>query len=103
VGMALAVVLAVAGAGAMIAGPLQTGLDPKAHAYSAIVWLLAIWAAFHVIVGAVMLLYCIARRMAQRLTSKHDIDIWNVTLYWHFVAVTIVITVAVIGGFPLVK
>jgi cytochrome c oxidase subunit I+III len=29
-------------------------------------------------------------------------DIVNVTVYWHFVAITIAITVAVIAGFPLV-
>jgi cytochrome c oxidase subunit I+III len=26
----------------------------------------------------------------------------NVTLYWHFVAVTVLVTVGVIAGFPLV-
>jgi cytochrome c oxidase subunit I+III len=29
-------------------------------------------------------------------------DIVNVALYWHFAALTAVITVAVIAGFPLV-
>jgi cytochrome c oxidase subunit I+III len=35
------------------------------------------------------------------MTAQHDQDIVNVTLYWHFVAVTAFITVAVIAGFPL--
>jgi cytochrome c oxidase subunit I+III len=35
------------------------------------------------------------------MTSQHDQDIVNVTLYWHFVAFKVFITVAVIAGFPL--
>jgi cytochrome c oxidase subunit I+III len=37
------------------------------------------------------------------MTARHDIDIANVALYWHFIAITVVITVSVIAGFPLVK
>jgi cytochrome c oxidase subunit I+III len=95
--------LAVAGGGALIAGPLLTGLDPKSDVYPAIVWMLVIWTAFHVAVGAIMQLYCLARRAAGRMTARHDIDIRNVALYWHFTIITVLVTVAVIAGFPLVK
>ena len=61
-----------------------------------------IWSAAHVVVGMIMHLYCVARRWAGRMTAQHDQDIVNVTLYWHFVAITVFITVAVIAGFPLV-
>ncbi len=37
------------------------------------------------------------------MTATHDIDIGNVVLYWHFVAITVVITIAVTAGFPLVR
>ena len=80
-----------------------TGLDPATHVYPAIVWMLGDWAALHAAVGVIMQLYCVARRIAGRMTARHDIDIANVALYWHFVAITVVITVAVIAGFPLVK
>ena len=53
--------------------------------------------------GLIMQIYCVARRIAGCMTARHDIDIWNVSLFWHFVAITVVITVAVIAGFPLVK
>ena len=36
------------------------------------------------------------------MTARHDIDITNVALYWHFAIVTTLVTVAVIAGFPLV-
>jgi cytochrome c oxidase subunit I+III len=101
--MILAVLLALAGGAAMLAGPWTTGMDPASHVYPAIVWLLAGWTALHAAVGALMLLYCLARRLAGRMTARHDIDIQNVALFWHFVALTAVIAIAVIAGFPLVK
>ena len=52
-----------------------TGLDPTSHVYPATVWLLVIWTAFHVAVGILMQLYCLARRVAGRMTARHDIDI----------------------------
>jgi cytochrome c oxidase subunit I+III len=96
-----ATLLAAAGVGALIAGPWVTGLDPVAHVYGAIVWTLVLWCAAHAGVGIVMHLYCAARHVAGRMTARHDQDIVNVTLYWHFVAFTVFVTVAVTAGFPL--
>ena len=98
-----AIGLAAGGGAAILAGPWATGLDPKSHVYAAIVWLLAIWTAGHALTGVIMHLYCVARRAAGRMTARHDIEIQNVALYWHFAAVTAVITVLTIAGFPLVK
>jgi cytochrome c oxidase subunit I+III len=50
-----------------------------------------------------MQLYCAARRFAGRMTPRHDIEIHNVALYWHFAALTVAITVLVAAGFPLVS
>ena len=88
--------------GALIAGPWDTGLDPQSHVYAATVWLLVLWTVFHIVVGLIMHLYCVARRVAGRMTARHDIEITNVALYWHFTAFTAVVTAAVIAGFPLV-
>ena len=98
----IAVALATSGGAALLAGPWVTGLDPASHVYPATVWILVIWTASHVVLGLIMQLYCIARRVAGRMTARYDIDISNVALYWHFVAITVAITVAVIAGFPLV-
>jgi cytochrome c oxidase subunit I+III len=92
-----------AGCAALLAGPWLTDLDPTAHVYAATVWVLVIWTAAHAGVGLIMQLYCIARRVFGGLDARHDIDIVNVSLYWHFVAATAVVTVAVIAGFPLVS
>jgi cytochrome c oxidase subunit I+III len=94
--------LSAASAGAFLYGPWQSGLDPTLHSYPAIVWLLVIWTALHLLLGVVMHLYCIARRCAGRMTARHEIDMGNATLFFHFVALTALITALVIAGFPLV-
>ena len=101
-GLLCAAVLAVAGGGALLAGPWFSGLDPTRHVYPATIWVLVLWTAAHAALGLVMQLYCVARRLAGRMTAHYDIDIANVTLYWHFTAVMAVVTLAVIAGFPLV-
>ncbi len=101
--LTVAIVGSLAGAAALLAGPWRTGLDPTRHVYDATVWLLAIWTALHAVVGVIMQGYCMARRAAGRMTGRHDIDIHNVTLFWHFVAITTVIAAGTIAGFPLVK
>ena len=98
-----AALLAIAGGGALLVGPWRNGMEPTEHVYPAIVWVLVLWTALHVGMGAVMQLYCMARRLAGRMTAEYDIDMANVTLYWHFVALTVAITVAVVAGFPLVS
>ena len=87
----------------LVAGPLLTGLDPTRNAYPAIVWVLVLWTLTHVAVGMLMHTYCLLRRVAGRLTARHDIDLRNVTLYWHFTALTVAMTVLVIAGFPQVR
>jgi cytochrome c oxidase subunit I+III len=100
--LAMAVVLAIAGSGALVTAPWITGLDPTASAYAATVWTLVVWTAAHAGVGVIMQLYCLARRAAGRMTPQYGQDIANVAVYWHFVAITVAITVAVIAGAPLV-
>ncbi|MBC8130252.1 MAG: cytochrome c oxidase subunit I [Rhizobiaceae bacterium] len=93
--------LALLAAAALLYAPHTTGLDPTTHVYPAIVWTLCIWTALHAAVGALMLFYCLARSFAGLLTPVYDIDMANVALYWHFMAVTAVVTVATIALFPL--
>jgi cytochrome c oxidase subunit I+III len=97
------VLLALGAAAALLAGPWSFAMDPSAHVYPATVWLLSAWAAVHVAAGVVMQLYCLARRACGQMTPEHDIDIHNVALYWHFAAITVVVTVAVLAGFPLAR
>jgi len=101
--LAASVVLAAAGSAALLFAPWESGLDPKSGVYPATVWVLVAWTVFHVVVGIIMNLYCLARRAAGRMTARHALDIGNVALYWHFLALTVVIAVGVIAGFPLVK
>jgi cytochrome c oxidase subunit I+III len=93
---------AAAGIAALLAGPFVTDLDPTRHVYDATVWMIVIWTAVHIVIGLIMQLYCMARRLAGRMTARYDIEISNVVLYWHFVALTVIMGVGVIAGFPLV-
>jgi cytochrome c oxidase subunit I+III len=99
----LSMILATGGGAALLYGPWTTGLQPTRHAYDAIVWVLVIWAALHNGIGVIMQAYCLARRLVGHLTPAHDIDLQNVTLYWHFAVITAVVTAAVVGLFPLVS
>ncbi|MBX3580638.1 MAG: cytochrome c oxidase subunit I [Rhizobiaceae bacterium] len=94
------VALSIAGCAAGLAGPWSYGMDPTQHVYPAVVWVLVIWAAVHGGVGIIMQLYCLARSIAGRLTARHDMELQNVTLYWHFMLVTALITFGVVGLFP---
>jgi len=101
--LVLNVVLACGGGAALVYAPYVTGLDPTLHSYPAIVWVLTLWTALHLLLGILMTLYCLAGSIAGRLTRKYDIDIHNVVLYWHFAAITVAVTVATISLFPLVR
>jgi cytochrome c oxidase subunit I+III len=94
--------LALAGSGALVAGPWLSGLDPTRHAYDAIVWILVIWTVLIVAVGLLMVAFCMAASLLGRLTARHDMDLGNTMLYWHFTLLTVLVTAAVIAGFPLV-
>jgi cytochrome c oxidase subunit I+III len=97
-----AIACSAGGSAALLAGPWLAGLDPTVHSYPATVWLLVVWTALHALVGILMLAFCIAARARGRLTARRDLDIHNVTLYWHFVALTVAITALVVAGFPRV-
>jgi len=102
-GLAAATLLAVAACWALTQGPIVHRMDPAGHVFSATVWILIIWTALHAIVGVIMQLYCVARRAAGRMTGRYDIDIQNVSLYWHFVAIMTAVTFVVIAILPLLR
>jgi cytochrome c oxidase subunit I+III len=99
--LVVAFVLTLAAGAAGFAGPWTTGLDPTAHVYPAIVWVLVLWTLAHAGVALIMQLYCLARSLAGRLTPTYDADLRNVVLYCHFLAITAAITFLVVGLFPL--
>ncbi|MCM2374877.1 cytochrome c oxidase subunit I [Aporhodopirellula aestuarii] len=97
------VLLAIGSAAALVWGPITAGMDPTHHAYSAAVCVLVLWTVVHLSVGVVMLVYCAARRLAGRMDARHDADIVNVTLCWHFLLLTVAVTGSVIALFPKVS
>jgi cytochrome c oxidase subunit I+III len=100
--LAAGCILTIGGSLAAFLGPWSYAMEPTAHVYPAIVWILVIWLLTHAAVGAVMQLYCLARSFAGRMTAEYDGDIRNVELYWHFLVLTAAVTLLVIGLFPKV-
>jgi cytochrome c oxidase subunit I+III len=100
--LTLAAGLAIGGGVAMVMGPLVHQMDPTSHVYPAAVCVLVLWMVIHLALGAVMQIYCIARRAAGRMTGQFDADITNVTLCWHFLLLMAVITTLTISIFPTV-
>lgn len=98
--LAAAPVLALTGGGAFILAVTVPGMDPKSHVYPAIMWALVVWTCVHILAGTLMQLYCLAGAFAGKLTPRHDADLWNTTLFWHFLIVTCLVTAAVIGLLP---
>ncbi|MBB3104235.1 cytochrome c oxidase subunit I [Azomonas macrocytogenes] len=98
--LTLAILFTLGGTLALLAGPYLSDLEPTSNVYPATVWVLVVWGTLHLALGLVMQVYCLARRLAGRMTAEHDIDMQNVGLYWHFLAITVAVTAAVIGGFP---
>ena len=47
-----------------------------------------------------MQFYCLAGSLLGKLTPRYDADIWNVSLYWHFVTIAALVTCAVLGLAP---
>lgn len=96
--LVLAPLAAAGGAAALIGSVI--GLDPESHVYPAILWALAVWIAVHSGAGVIMQLYCLAGSIFGKLTPRYDADIWNVSLFWHFVTISALVSCAVLGLAP---
>ncbi|KPQ05460.1 MAG: cytochrome c oxidase subunit I [Rhodobacteraceae bacterium HLUCCA12] len=75
-------------------------LEPAAHVYPAVICAIALWIGAHAALGFVMQLYCLAGSIAGKLTPRHDADLCNVTLFWHFFVLSSLVACAVIGLAP---
>lgn len=98
----IGVLLGIASCLTLAASPWVYEMDPTSHVYPAAVCVLVLWTVVHVILGCAMLVYCMARRFAGKMTDRYDADIVNVKLCWHFLVLTSVITSLTIALFPLV-
>ncbi len=94
----VAAIASAAAIAAIILSVLQ--LEPTSHVYPAVMWALMVWLVAHVGAGIIMQLYCLAGSLAGRMTPRYDADLRNVTLFWHFVCLTALVTGAVMGIAP---
>ncbi|MBV0892306.1 cbb3-type cytochrome c oxidase subunit I [Paracoccus sp. Z118] len=94
---------AMGGCAALIWALRVNGLDPTAHAWDATCWLLALWVCAHVGIGMLIIGYCAAGIFWRKITPAWDADLGNVALYWHFVGLSVVVTLTLLGLFPLLR
>jgi cytochrome c oxidase subunit I+III len=92
--------LTLAACAAGFAGPALHNMQPTAHVYPAIVWVIVLWTVIHGLVAVIMQLYCLAASLAGRLTAEYDADLRNAVLYWHFLVITALTSFGVLGLFP---
>jgi len=95
-------ILALGGCIGLVAAVWLPGLAPVSHAYPAMMWALVVWTVAHVLCGVIMQGYCLARSLAERMTPHHDADLWNTTLFWHFLIATCLVSSAMIALVPRV-
>lgn len=98
--LASAPVLALGGGAALIGAVWLPGLDPTSHVYPAMMWAMVVWTCAHVVAGVIMQGYCLAGSILGKLTPRYDADLWNTTLFWHFLILTCLATCALIGLVP---
>ncbi|WP_163850131.1 cytochrome c oxidase subunit I [Pseudooceanicola aestuarii] len=72
-----------------------TALEPTTHVYPAILCALAVWIIVHAGLGTIMQLYCLAGSIFGKLTPRYDADLWNISLFWHFHALSVAVAGAV--------
>ncbi|MCQ0970472.1 cytochrome c oxidase subunit I [Paracoccus sp. TK19116] len=95
-------IMASGGAASLIGAVWFPGLQPATHAYPAMMCALVVWSVAHILCGAIMQGYCLARSLAGRMLPEFDADLWNTTLYWHFQGVSGIVTSLMIGLVPRV-
>ncbi|NRP21879.1 cytochrome c oxidase subunit 1 [Ensifer adhaerens] len=101
--LGLVLILDLSAAASALVGPTTTGMDRVVHVYPAIVWILLGWLVLHALVGALMIFYCAARSFRGLMNREHDGDLVNVVLYWHFLTITALTTLTVVGFFPALR
>ncbi|MFD1343116.1 cytochrome c oxidase subunit I [Litorisediminicola beolgyonensis] len=92
--------LGLAGGAALVGAVWLPGMAPSSHVYPAMMWALVVWTCAHLLCGVIMQCYCLAGSFAGKLTQRYDADLWNTTLFWHFLVVTCLVTAAMIGLVP---
>lgn len=95
------VVIKAVGIAAWCYAAWAVGLDPTVHSFDAMVWMLILWTGLHLILDAVMHGYVIARIWKHCCTPIFRADVINLTLYGHFVAITVIVTFTLLALFPL--
>jgi cytochrome c oxidase subunit I+III len=100
VAVLLALVFAATGFALGWAGYIDSGLTPRAQAWSATVAALLGWQGFHAAVLMVMGSYVLARSWSGRLAPGARATLDNTALFWHYATVQGLAGAALVQGLP---
>jgi cytochrome c oxidase subunit 1/cytochrome c oxidase subunit I+III len=100
IALGVAMVLALVGIAGLLLSIILPDLEPTEHVYPAILWALIIWTVVHVIAGVIMQGYCLAGFAFGKVTARYNAPVWNSGLYWHFLALQTIVTVATVTVLP---
>jgi cytochrome c oxidase subunit I+III len=98
--LAVALILMPAGGAAMVLTLTAADIWPTETAYSAIYWMFASWTGFHIVTGAILLLYMVARAAAGKVDRHRRQSLQNVEAFWHFTTATALVGLAMIHLWP---
>jgi cytochrome c oxidase subunit 1/cytochrome c oxidase subunit I+III len=93
-------ILALAGGAALVGAVWLPGLAPTTHVYPAMMWALVLWTVAHLGAGVVMQLFCLFGLLTDDFNARRDAPLWNVALFWHFMGLTVLVTVAAVALLP---
>ncbi|WP_137388779.1 cytochrome c oxidase subunit I [Rhodoligotrophos defluvii] len=102
VGLILALLAMIAGAGAMLQSLLVTGLLPTQSAFAAVYWMFVAWTGFHMAISTIFVLYMLARAAAGKVTPDRRQSLMNVELFWHYTTGVAVASLVIVHLWPRV-
>jgi len=98
--LSIAPLIAAGGIYAFLESIRINELDPTSHVYPVVVWALVVWTIAHSVAGIVMQTYCALQLAFKRVDRHHDAPLCNITIFWHFHAISVLATAALIGLLP---
>ncbi len=78
----------------------RADLDPTRHGFDASVWAVMGYHFFHVCIALLLAGYSMARVVVGHLTPRHDTDLRNTALFWHYTTGTGILALLAVFLFP---
>jgi len=78
----------------------DTGLDPTAHAYAALVWMMLAYPMAHLGIGAIMALFTATKAWVRPPNRTWSDAAANTSLWWQYTVAQTLVSLVLVGFFP---